>query len=143
MDAQHWDDMYRSRDQVSSGNPNPVLVSEATELPPGQALDVRCGEGADALWLARHGWQVTAIDVSPTALRHPLSNRHPGAHRLGTGRPEHDAPAARPTTPRSTGCSTLSPLAAPSCSPPTTAPTSPQPKTSTPTTTTRPPTSPY
>ncbi|MFJ8605200.1 class I SAM-dependent methyltransferase [Streptomyces shenzhenensis] len=69
MDAQHWDDMYRSRDQVSSGNPNPVLVSEATELPPGQALDVGCGEGDDALWLARHGWQVTAIDISPTALR--------------------------------------------------------------------------
>lgn len=38
-------------------------------MPPGQALDVGCGEGADALWLARRGWMVTAVDISPTALR--------------------------------------------------------------------------
>ncbi|MEU4609016.1 class I SAM-dependent methyltransferase [Streptomyces umbrinus] len=69
MDAQFWDEMYRSRDQVFSGNPNGVLVTEVTGLPPGQALDVGCGEGADALWLARHGWQVTAVDISTTALQ--------------------------------------------------------------------------
>ncbi|MEV0262613.1 class I SAM-dependent methyltransferase [Streptomyces sp. NPDC050617] len=69
MDARHWDDMYRSRDQVFSGNPNAVLVAEVGGLPPGQALDVGCGEGADALWLARCGWQVTAVDVSEVALR--------------------------------------------------------------------------
>ncbi|GAA0613157.1 class I SAM-dependent methyltransferase [Kutzneria viridogrisea] len=68
MDAQFWDEMYRSRDQVFSGNPNGVLVTEVTDLLPGQALDVGCGEGADALWLARHGWQVTAVDISRTAL---------------------------------------------------------------------------
>ena len=39
-----------------------------TELPPGRALDVGCGDGADAVWLAQHGWQVTAIDVSRVAL---------------------------------------------------------------------------
>ncbi|WUR81442.1 class I SAM-dependent methyltransferase [Streptomyces phaeochromogenes] len=69
MDAQFWDEMYRSRDQVFSGNPNGVLVTEVTGLPPGQALDVGCGEGADALWLARHGWQVTAVDISTAALQ--------------------------------------------------------------------------
>ncbi|MGI3202892.1 class I SAM-dependent methyltransferase [Streptomyces sp. GLT-R25] len=69
MDAQFWDEMYRSRDQVFSGDPNGVLVTEVTGLPPGQALDVGCGEGADALWLARHGWQVTAVDISTTALQ--------------------------------------------------------------------------
>ncbi|GHH57028.1 SAM-dependent methyltransferase [Streptomyces umbrinus] len=69
MDAQFWNEMYRSRDQVFSGNPNGVLVTEVTGLPPGQALDVGCGEGADALWLARHGWQVTAVDISTTALQ--------------------------------------------------------------------------
>lgn len=69
MDAQFWDDRYRSRDQVFSGAPNGVLVTEVTDLPPGQALDVGCGEGADARWLARHGWQVTAVDISPTALQ--------------------------------------------------------------------------
>ncbi|MGW4767400.1 class I SAM-dependent methyltransferase [Nocardia sp. NPDC004278] len=68
MDAQHWDEMYRSRDQIFSGSPNPVLVTEITNMPPGQALDVGCGEGADALWLARRGWQVTAVDISAIAL---------------------------------------------------------------------------
>ncbi|MGJ6964393.1 class I SAM-dependent methyltransferase [Streptosporangium sp. G11] len=69
MDAQFWDEMYRSRPQVFSGDPNAVLVAEATGLPPGRALDVGCGEGSDALWLARHGWHVTAVDISETALR--------------------------------------------------------------------------
>ncbi|MEV0554319.1 MULTISPECIES: bifunctional 2-polyprenyl-6-hydroxyphenol methylase/3-demethylubiquinol 3-O-methyltransferase UbiG [unclassified Streptomyces] len=69
MDAQFWDEMYRSRDQVFSGDPNGVLVTEVTDLPSGRALDVGCGEGGDALWLARHGWQVTAVDISATALQ--------------------------------------------------------------------------
>ncbi|TDD79862.1 class I SAM-dependent methyltransferase [Actinomadura rubrisoli] len=69
MDAQFWDERYRGRDRLFSGAPNGVLVTEATGLPPGQALDVGCGEGADALWLARRGWQVTAVDISQTALR--------------------------------------------------------------------------
>jgi SAM-dependent methyltransferase len=69
MDAEFWDGMYRSRDQVFSGVPNGVLVAEVTDLPPGQALDVGCGEGADAHWLARHCWQVTAVDISLTALQ--------------------------------------------------------------------------
>jgi SAM-dependent methyltransferase len=68
MDAQFWDERYRSRDRLFSGNPNGVLVTEVAGLPPGRALDVGCGEGADALWLAGHGWQVTAVDISRTAL---------------------------------------------------------------------------
>ncbi|MBD9732645.1 class I SAM-dependent methyltransferase [Streptomyces sp. H28] len=69
MDAQHWEQMYRSRDHVFSGEPNPVLVGEVGGMAPGRALDVGCGEGADAVWLARRGWQVTAVDVSATALQ--------------------------------------------------------------------------
>ncbi|TVT23774.1 class I SAM-dependent methyltransferase, partial [Amycolatopsis rhizosphaerae] len=69
MDAQFWDDRYRSRERLFSGNPNGVLVTEVAGLTPGQALDVGCGEGADAIWLARRGWQVTAIDISQTALQ--------------------------------------------------------------------------
>ena len=69
MDArQHWDEKYRGRARMFSGNPNDVLVAEAGDLPPGQALDVGCGEGGDTLWLARRGWQVTAVDVSQVAL---------------------------------------------------------------------------
>ncbi|AZM59058.1 MULTISPECIES: class I SAM-dependent methyltransferase [unclassified Streptomyces] len=78
MDAQHWDDMYRSREHVFSGSPNPVLVGEVTGLTPGRALDVGCGEGADALWLARQGWQVTAVDISATALRRAAAAADPG-----------------------------------------------------------------
>ncbi|MEV4534500.1 class I SAM-dependent methyltransferase [Asanoa sp. NPDC049518] len=68
MGAQFWDDLYGSRDQLFSGRPNGVLVTEVGDLPPGRALDVGCGEGADARWLAHHGWQVTAVDISRTAL---------------------------------------------------------------------------
>ncbi|MEI4271022.1 class I SAM-dependent methyltransferase [Klenkia sp. LSe6-5] len=62
-----WDDRYRER-PIWSGNANQRLVETATDLTPGRALDVGCGEGGDALWLAARGWQVTATDVSPVGL---------------------------------------------------------------------------
>lgn len=52
-----------------SGRPNGRLVAEVTGLAAGSALDVGCGEGADAIWLAQQGWTVTAIDISEVALR--------------------------------------------------------------------------
>ena len=63
-----WDARYRSADRMWSGNANATLVSEVAALPPTTALDLGCGEGADAIWLAQLGWHVTAVDVSPTAL---------------------------------------------------------------------------
>jgi SAM-dependent methyltransferase len=51
-----------------SGRPNGRLVAEVADYTPGWALDVGCGEGADAIWLAKRGWTVTAIDVSPVAI---------------------------------------------------------------------------
>lgn len=63
-----WDERYRSRDHLWSGRPNPQLVAQAGTLAPGTALDVGCGEGADAIWLAQRGWTVTGVDVSPVAL---------------------------------------------------------------------------
>ncbi|MFN8203089.1 MAG: class I SAM-dependent methyltransferase [Solirubrobacteraceae bacterium] len=63
-----WDDRYASRDQIWSGHPNAQLIAEAASLAPARALDVGTGEGADALWLAERGWQVTAVDLSPVAL---------------------------------------------------------------------------
>ncbi|MBB2948243.1 SAM-dependent methyltransferase [Actinoplanes lutulentus] len=67
-DARFWDEMYDSREQIFSGNPNPVLVTEISGLTPGRALDVGCGEGADAVWLAGQGWQVTGVDIARTAI---------------------------------------------------------------------------
>lgn len=62
------DDFYAATDRVWSGRPNGALVAEVAGMPPGRALDVGCGEGADAVWLAEQGWRVTAIDPSAVAL---------------------------------------------------------------------------
>jgi len=63
-----WDARYAESPRVWSGRPNQRLVEEVSDLPPGRAIDVGCGEGADAVWLATRGWQVTALDVSEIAL---------------------------------------------------------------------------
>jgi len=63
-----WDERYAGAPQVWSGQPNSALVVELAQLAPGRVLDVGCGEGADAVWLAREGWEVTALDVSQVAL---------------------------------------------------------------------------
>ena len=63
-----WDQRYQSSSNLWSGHVNTHLVTEVSDLSPGVALDVGCGEGADAIWLAEQGWQVTAVDVSSVAL---------------------------------------------------------------------------
>ncbi|NAZ82013.1 methyltransferase domain-containing protein [Kineococcus sp. R8] len=67
-DAAAWDERYGASDRIWSGQANGALVAEVADLAPGRALDVGCGEGADAVWLARRGWRVTALDVSRVAL---------------------------------------------------------------------------
>jgi len=67
--AAEWDARYSEGDGARwSGRPNGRLLAEVAGLRPGRALDVGCGEGADAIWLARSGWTVTAIDISDVAL---------------------------------------------------------------------------
>lgn len=67
--AAEWDARYSERDDAMwSGRPNGRLLTEVAGLTPGRALEVGCGEGADAIWLARRGWTVTAIDISDVAV---------------------------------------------------------------------------
>lgn len=63
-----WEEHYGANARVWSGRVNVQLAKIVEPLAPGRALDLGCGEGADAIWLARHGWQVVAVDVSQTAL---------------------------------------------------------------------------
>jgi SAM-dependent methyltransferase len=63
-----WDRRYERVGRWWSGRPNGSLVAEVEHLEPGTALDVGCGEGADAIWLAQHGWRVTGLDISSVAL---------------------------------------------------------------------------
>ncbi|MEU0224613.1 class I SAM-dependent methyltransferase [Streptomyces sp. NPDC006284] len=66
--TEFWEARYRDAGRVWSGRPNDLLVREASGLTPGTALDLGCGEGADAVWLAARGWRVTGVDISGTAL---------------------------------------------------------------------------
>ncbi|MBU4214681.1 MAG: class I SAM-dependent methyltransferase [Actinobacteria bacterium] len=66
--AAYWEDRYAGTDRMWSGRVNPVLAQTAAGLPAGRALDLGCGEGGDAVWLAQQGWQVTGVDLSPTAV---------------------------------------------------------------------------
>jgi SAM-dependent methyltransferase len=84
MDARAWDERYAAADLVWSATPNQFVAEELADLPPGRALDLACGEGRNALWLAERGWQVTAVDFSQVALNkgRALQARHPRADDL-------------------------------------------------------------
>jgi len=71
---EEWDERYAERGQLWSGQPNGALVAEVAGLTPGRVLDVGCGEGADAVWLARGGWDVTALEVSGLALERAVGH---------------------------------------------------------------------
>ncbi|MBS1697828.1 MAG: class I SAM-dependent methyltransferase [Actinobacteria bacterium] len=66
--AEFWERRYAGSSGVWSGRVNPAVREVASGLTPGRALDLGCGEGGDAVWLAQHGWTVTGVDVSATAI---------------------------------------------------------------------------
>ena len=68
MDKSTWDRRYTEREFVWTVEPNRFLVHEAEGLQPGRALDLACGEGRNAVWLAEHGWQVTGVDFAALGL---------------------------------------------------------------------------
>ena len=68
MDAQHWNERYATAEYVWKADPNVFLVQEVEGLSPGRALDLACGEGRNAVWLAEQGWTVTGVDFSDVGL---------------------------------------------------------------------------
>jgi tellurite methyltransferase len=71
MEIGGWDERYRSGVRAAEdldAGPTPLLVEAANKLAPGKALDLACGSGRNALWLAEQGWNVTAVDGSPVAI---------------------------------------------------------------------------
>jgi SAM-dependent methyltransferase len=66
MDLKGWDERYRTADPQT--DPAPLLIQMASHLRPGSALDLACGTGRNALWLAGRGWEVTAVDGSAVAI---------------------------------------------------------------------------
>ncbi len=81
MEIPGWDERYKSRLRAAEdleATPTPLLTEAAMKLAPGKALDLACGTGRNALWLAEHGWSVTAVDGSAAAveiLRNRASDR--------------------------------------------------------------------
>lgn len=63
-----WDRRYQAASWLWTSEPNPLVAEFATGLPPGRAVDLGAGEGRNAVWLAKRGWRVTALDVSGVAL---------------------------------------------------------------------------
>ena len=68
MDAQQWNERYAGEEPLFTADPARFLGQEVAEMPPGRALDLGCGEGRNALWLAERGWHVTGVDFSDVGL---------------------------------------------------------------------------
>ncbi|WP_250290365.1 class I SAM-dependent methyltransferase, partial [Frankia sp. CiP1_Cm_nod1] len=69
MDAAQWDRRHAGTGLLWTAEPNQVVVEHLTGLTPGRALDLACGEGRNAVWLATQGWRVTGVDFSQVAIR--------------------------------------------------------------------------
>jgi SAM-dependent methyltransferase len=68
VQREEWDRRYADSGFLWTAKPNRFVVQELGDLPPGRALDLACGEGRNAVWLAERGWHVTAVDFSPVGL---------------------------------------------------------------------------
>ena len=68
MDNEAWNRRYAGTELVWTAQPNRFLVAETASLSPGRALDIACGEGRNAVWLAEQGWRATGVDFSDVAL---------------------------------------------------------------------------
>lgn len=68
-DRRRWDAKYAEKAAPEKLAPDNWLIEQTRDLIPGRVLELACGLGQNAIWLARQGWQVDAVDVSPVGLR--------------------------------------------------------------------------
>ena len=68
MDAAEWDERYAASDLMWGADPNRFVAAECADLPPGRAIDLACGEGRNAIWLATRGWHADGVDWSKVAI---------------------------------------------------------------------------
>jgi tellurite methyltransferase len=92
VDIRGWDERYRAEGTKYSA-PTPLLVETAQKLKPGRALDLACGTGRNAVWLAEHGWQVTAVDGSAAAIE-AVRRGAPGVDARVADLEKHEFPIA-------------------------------------------------
>jgi len=74
--AERWNRRYQERKSFDCRHPRDLVVEGAALLPPGEALDLACGRGRNAIYLAERGWRVTAVDVSQVALDEIAATEH-------------------------------------------------------------------
>jgi len=92
-----WEDFYAGGKSRWSGKPNASLVEDVAGLEPGTALDLGCGQGGDAIWLASEGWTVTATDISQTALE--VAAQHAAEAGVSVTWERHDFAESLPAGP--------------------------------------------
>ena len=85
-----WEGIYRKSSPQSGGKPGVALERIASQLKPGRALDLGCAKGDDAVWLAKKGWTVTAVDVSSTALGYAQENARRAGVESSVSFEQHD-----------------------------------------------------
>ena len=80
-DRQRWNAKYEAKSLPGALAPDEWLIEQVAPLPPGRALELACGLGHNAIWLARQGWRVDAVDISPVGLR--MAAELAQAHQAG------------------------------------------------------------
>jgi cyclopropane fatty-acyl-phospholipid synthase-like methyltransferase len=97
MSQQFWESFYADGKSRWSGKVNVSVAAEVEGLTPGTALDLGCGQGGDAIWLAQQGWAVTAVDISATALEVAMRNAAAAGVDEAIAWERHDLDVSWPT----------------------------------------------
>ena len=98
MQREDWDKRYAAVENLWAAKPNRFLVAEVADLEPGRALDLACGEGQNAIWLATLGWEVTGVDYSEVAPRRGRARRPARAPPAPARAPTSSAPTFSSTS---------------------------------------------